>query len=141
MRQIILDKIVSTLQPLDFVLALWQGGSAAHGYTDEWSDLDIAVVVADNCVEQTFEIVEKTLAEISEIELKYRVPEPAWHGQSQCFWRLKETPPFLLIDFAVFRRSSRNDFLEISVGAKHDRRKYGMITNNLYAVMLRPLQK
>ncbi|MEG5019330.1 MULTISPECIES: nucleotidyltransferase domain-containing protein [unclassified Microcoleus] len=45
MRQIILEKIVSTLQPLDFVLALWQGGSAAHGYTDEWSDLDIAVVV------------------------------------------------------------------------------------------------
>ncbi|TAG63210.1 MAG: hypothetical protein EAZ25_25160 [Oscillatoriales cyanobacterium] len=29
----------------------------------------------------------------------------------------------------------------ISVGAKHDRRKYGIITNNLYAVMLRPLQK
>lgn len=113
MRQIILEKIVTTLQPLDFVLALWQGGSAGHGYTDEWSDLDIAVVVADNCVEQTFEIVEKTIAEISEIELKYRVPEPAWHGQSQCFWRLKETPPFLLIDFAVFRRSNRNDFLAI----------------------------
>jgi hypothetical protein len=29
----------------------------------------------------------------------------------------------------------------ISVGAKHDRRKYGIITNNLYAVMLRPLPK
>lgn len=113
MRQIILEKIVSTLQPLDFVLALWQGGSAAHGYTDEWSDLDIAVVVEDDCVEEAFEIVEKALAEIAEIELKYRVPEPAWHGQSQCFWRLKETPPFLLIDFAVFRRSRRNDFLEI----------------------------
>jgi len=113
MRQIILAKIVSTLQPLDFVLGLWQGGSAAHGYTDEWSDLDIAVVVEDNCVQQTFDIVEKALAEIGEIELKYRVPEPAWHGQSQCFWRLKETPPFLLIDFAVFRRSSNNEFLEI----------------------------
>ena len=67
MRQIILEKIVSTLQPLDFVLALWQGDSAAHGYTDEWSDLDIAVVVADNCVEQTFEIVEKALTEIGKI--------------------------------------------------------------------------
>jgi hypothetical protein len=43
MRQIILEKIVSTLQPLDFVLGFWQGGSAAHGYTDEWSDLDIAL--------------------------------------------------------------------------------------------------
>jgi hypothetical protein len=29
----------------------------------------------------------------------------------------------------------------ISVGAKHDRSQYGIITNNLYAVMLRPLQK
>ena len=64
MRQIILEKIVSTLQPLDFVLGLWQGGSAANGYTDEWSDLDIAVVVEDNCVQQTFDIVEKALAEI-----------------------------------------------------------------------------
>jgi hypothetical protein len=27
------------------------------------------------------------------------------------------------------------------VGAKHDRSEYGMITNNLSAVMLRPLQK
>ena len=113
MRQIILEKIVSTLQPLDFAIALWQGGSAAHGYTDEWSDLDIAVVVEDNCVEETFDIVETALAEIAEIELKYRVPEPAWHGHSQCYWRLKETPPFLLIDFAVFRRSRRNNFLEI----------------------------
>jgi hypothetical protein len=26
------------------------------------------------------------------------------------------------------------------VGAKHDRNQYGIITNNLYAVMLRPLQ-
>ena len=29
----------------------------------------------------------------------------------------------------------------ISVGAKHDRIQYEMITNNLYAVMLRPLEK
>ena len=27
------------------------------------------------------------------------------------------------------------------VGAKHDRSQYGIITNNLYAVMLRPFQK
>jgi hypothetical protein len=27
------------------------------------------------------------------------------------------------------------------VGAKHDRIQYGIITNNLSAVMLRPLQK
>jgi XisI protein len=29
----------------------------------------------------------------------------------------------------------------ISVGAKHDRIQHGIITNNLYSVMLRPFQK
>lgn len=113
MRQLLLEKIVSTLEPLDFVLALWQGGSIAHGYTDEWSDIDVAVIVEDNSVEKTFDIVETALTEIAAIELKYRVPEPTWHGHSQCFWQLKEISPFLLIDFAVMKRSSKNDFLEI----------------------------
>jgi predicted nucleotidyltransferase len=113
MRQIILEKIVSILEPLNFVLGLWQGGSQAHGYTDEWSDLDVAVIVEDNSVQKTFDIVETVLAEIGEIELKYRVPEPTWHGHSQCFWRLKQASPFLLIDFAVIKRSSNNEFLEI----------------------------
>ncbi|HEY9707273.1 MAG TPA: hypothetical protein V6D48_03620 [Oculatellaceae cyanobacterium] len=44
MRQRILEMIVATLEPKDFVLALWQGGSAAHGYTDVWSDIDIQVI-------------------------------------------------------------------------------------------------
>jgi hypothetical protein len=31
-------------------------------------------------------------------------------------------------------------FANMSVGAKHDRSKYQITTNNLYTVMLRPLQ-
>lgn len=113
MREKILQTIIAALQPQDFVLALWQGGSAAHGYTDEWSDLDIVVIVEDNFVQQTFDIVEEGLQTISEISFKYRVPEPTWHGHSQCFYQLAEVSPFLAIDFAVMKRSSRNDFLEV----------------------------
>ncbi len=47
MRQRILETIIATLEPKDFVLALWQGGSAAHKSTDEWSDIDIQVIVED----------------------------------------------------------------------------------------------
>ena len=43
---------------------------------------------------------------------------------------------FLLIDIGCIWRKAN-----ISVGAKHDRSQSGIITNNLYAVMLRPLQK
>lgn len=48
MRQKILETITDAIEPLDFVLDLWQGGSAAHRYTDEWSDLDIVVIVKDD---------------------------------------------------------------------------------------------
>ena len=113
MRQRILETIIANLEPKYFVLALWQGGSAAHGYTDEWSDLDIVVIVEDYFVQQTFDIVEEALQTISEISFKYRVPEPTWHGHSQCFYQLAEVSPFLAIDFAVMKRSSRNDFLEV----------------------------
>ncbi|MBD0264740.1 MAG: nucleotidyltransferase domain-containing protein, partial [Tolypothrix sp. Co-bin9] len=113
MREKILETLITALEPKDFVLAFWQGGSAAHGYTDEWSDLDIEVVVEDDFVQQTFDTVEEALQTISEISLKYRVPEPTWHGHSQTFYQLAEASPFLAIDFAVMKRSSRNDFLEV----------------------------
>jgi predicted nucleotidyltransferase len=113
MREKILQKIIAALQPKDFVLALWQGGSAAHGYTDEWSDIDIVVIVEDNFVQQTFDTLEAALQTISEISFKYRVPEPTWHSHSQCFYQLAGVSPFLAIDFPVMKRSSRNDFLEV----------------------------
>lgn len=91
MREEIVETITAALEPLDFVLALWQGGSAAHGYTDEWSDIDIEVIVEDNCVEEIFDIVEKSLKTSSEISFKYRIPEPTWHRHSQCFYQLKES--------------------------------------------------
>lgn len=113
MRTIILETIINTLQPIDFVLALWQGGSEAHGYTDEWSDIDIEVIVQDNCVQQTFDILEKSLALLAEIQFKWRVPEPTWHGHSQCFYQLKGVSRFLMIDFAILKLSSPNHFLEV----------------------------
>ena len=113
MRERILETIIATLEPKDFVLALWQGGSAAHGYTDEWSDLDIEVIVEDARVEETFLFVEEALSTLSEIRLKWRVPEPTWHGHSQCFYQLEGVTPFLMIDFVVMKLSNPNHFLEV----------------------------
>lgn len=113
MRKRILETIIATLELLDFVLALWQGGSAAHGHTDEWSDLDVEVIVEDDHVQETFDILEESLKTISEITFKFVVPEPTWHGHSQCYYQLAEVSPFLVIDFAVMKLSSPNRFLEV----------------------------
>ena len=113
MRQRILETVIGTLEPEDFVLALWQGGSAAHGYTDEWSDIDIQVIVEDDRVQETFDILEESLNTLCEVRLKWRVPEPTWHGHSQCFYQLEGTSPFLFIDFVILQQSHPNHFLEV----------------------------
>jgi hypothetical protein len=106
MRQKILETIIATLEPKDFILA------AAHGFTDEWSDIDIQVIVEDEHISETFDILEESLKTISEIRFKWRVPEPTLHGHSQCFYQLTEASPFLFIDFAVLKQSSTNHFLD-----------------------------
>jgi predicted nucleotidyltransferase len=113
MRQTILETIMASLESKDFVLALWQGGSAAHGFTDEWSDIDIQVIVEDEYVQETFGILEESLKTISDIKFKWRVPEPTWHGHSQCFYQLEEASLFLFIDFVVLKQSHPNHFLEL----------------------------
>jgi predicted nucleotidyltransferase len=113
MRNKIIEAIATALKPRDFVLALWQGGSTAHGYTDEWSDIDLQVVVEDTQVEETFAIVEKALSTVAKIKFKYRVPEPTWHKHSQCFYHLEGVSPFLMIDFVVMKYSNPNHFLEV----------------------------
>jgi predicted nucleotidyltransferase len=113
MRTAILETITAALEPVDFVLALWQGGSAAHGYTDQWSDLDLEVIVEDDGVQATFDLLEQALATIAPIRFKYRVPEPIWHGHSQCYYQLEGISSFLIIDFAILKRSSPNRFLEV----------------------------
>ena len=57
--------------------------------------------------------IEESLKTISEIQLKWRVPEPTWHGHSQCFYHLEDASPFSFIDFAVLKQRSPNNFLEL----------------------------
>ena len=52
------------------------------------------------------------LADLSPIDLKYRIPEPTWHGHSQAFYRLADAGPFLLLDFVVMKKSSERRFRE-----------------------------
>src|SRR5438309_5669227 len=104
-KQLNRDEILSTLQnacePLDWVHAMWQGGAAAFNRVDEWSDIDLQLNVDDDRIEDAFELVEKTLATLSPVDLKYRIPEPTWHGFSQMFYRLRDASKYLLIDLSI----------------------------------------
>jgi len=49
-REDIIKTLASSLSPLDYVHAFWEGGAPAFGRLDEWSDLDLYVVVDDEKV-------------------------------------------------------------------------------------------
>lgn len=87
------------VEPLELARALWEGGSAAFERADEWSDVDLSLVVSGDPA-AAFAAIERALPPV---ELEYRVPEPAWHGHSQRFYRFRGAPPWLLLDLAVMR--------------------------------------
>jgi len=112
LRKQIITTIQTELEPLDFVNALWEGGSAAFDRVDQYSDIDLQIDVADACVEHTFEAVEAALLKISPIKDKFRIPEPTWHGHSQCFYKLRDARDYLQIDCAIIKTSSTDKFVQ-----------------------------
>lgn len=117
-RNDLVAAIVKALKPLDHIHAVWEGGAASFGRIDEWSDIDLYVVCDDERVEDTFAAMKQAISSMSDIELEFRLPEPAWHGHSQVFWRLTEASPFLFMDIAVMKRSSKDKFLQYRIHGK-----------------------
>ncbi|MCK5024064.1 MAG: hypothetical protein KAR56_00440 [Thermoplasmata archaeon] len=108
-RDTVLNALVEALEPLDYVHAFWEGGAVGFSRADSWSDIDVQGIVDDDHVEDVFKIVNETLASLTKITAKFRLPEPTWHGHSQCFYKLKDASPFLLIDLAIMKESTEAD--------------------------------
>ena len=111
-RQQIITALIGALQPLDYVHAMWEGGSAAFDRLDEWSDIDLQFDVEDDKVEETFRAVQEALEQLSLIDLQYRTPALPWPGIFQIFYRLSLAGPYLLIDTAVIQHSAPDKLLD-----------------------------
>jgi hypothetical protein len=117
-REDVMAVLRDSLEPLDFVQAMWEAGAASFGRVDEWSDIDLQVASDDERVEDVFEVVERALESLSPIDAMYRLPEPTWHGHSQAFYRLEEASPFLLLDFVVLKASAEDKFLQPEIHSR-----------------------
>ncbi|MBN1620742.1 hypothetical protein JW890_08460 [candidate division WOR-3 bacterium] len=111
-RQKINEDLKKVLSGDENVIACWEGGSAATGYEDDYSDLDLAVVCKDDYVENVFDLIENLLIKDREILKRFRMPEPTWHGHSQCFYLLRNAPLYYYIDLAVMKLSSKDKLTE-----------------------------
>jgi predicted nucleotidyltransferase len=110
-REMIIQSLGGVLQKLPYVQASWEGGSAAFNRVDEWSDIDLYVVVDDAMVPPTFEVVERTLTALSPIRIRHEVSWPPASGIAQRFYRFEKATEFLLLDLAVLKSSAPDKFL------------------------------
>ncbi len=111
-RDEIISTLVAALEPEKQVCAAYEGGSAAFGRLDEYSDIDFQVIVEDQAVDQTAARIDELLKAAFKISYRYEIPRPAWHGHYQVFYRFAEASPLLLLDLCLIQRSSPNKFLE-----------------------------
>ncbi len=117
-RQQIIEVLISNLRCLKYVCALWEAGAASFNRVDQWSDIDLYLVVKDGYVEDGCRAIEQIIPAISGFDLKLRLPEPTWHGHAQVFYRLKNASPFLFLDIVVMKKSSKDKFLQYAIHGK-----------------------
>ncbi|MFC1897980.1 nucleotidyltransferase domain-containing protein [Candidatus Cloacimonadota bacterium] len=111
-RKDFIVKFKNLLESNNSIHCVWEGGSAATGYLDEYSDLDLGIVCDDKKVEKNFELIEDYLELNYGIREKFRTPEPSWHGHSQCYYLLNNTPEFFYVDILIEKLSAGNRFME-----------------------------
>jgi hypothetical protein len=89
------------------VLAGWEGGSAALGAIDAYSDVDLNFLVSDDVsFEILYEHAERSLATVSPVVASHSVPP----GR---YYKLKDVGEFLLVDLCFFRIGAPDHSLEV----------------------------
>lgn len=111
-RDIVVRTLVSALEPHDFVHACYEGGAAAFKRVDQWSDIDMYIVVDEGRVDETFRIVENALKSLSAIRRKYQPARLPWPDVWQAFYKLEDASEYLLIDLVILKPASPEKFLE-----------------------------
>jgi hypothetical protein len=111
-RSALIATVRAALEPQPWAHCLWEGGSTAFARNDQWSDVDLQCEVDDDRVADTFAAVEAALAAVAETSLCFKVPEPAWHGHSQRFYRFANAEPWLMLDLCVMKRGAAHKFNE-----------------------------
>ncbi|MEM1418936.1 MAG: hypothetical protein AAGH15_28845 [Myxococcota bacterium] len=112
-RDALVSLLAGAFEEAPWARAAFLGGSEATGRVDQWSDVDVHVIVEDGNVKDAFRAAERALQARSEIIARLRMPEPTWHGHSQCFYRVRDASPFALVDLVVMRRSAPDFYLQV----------------------------
>jgi hypothetical protein len=101
------DAVTQALRPLPTVFAGWEGGSAAFGAVDVYSDIDLEYIVADEVAfGDLYAIAERAIEAVSPITASHT----PLRGR---YYKLKDGGDFFLVDLIFFRAGEPDHQLNI----------------------------
>jgi hypothetical protein len=93
--------------------AVFEGGSAATGRLDAYSDIDLCVVAEAPLNEALFAAIEAALGQIAPIGHVWAVADAPWPGFAQKFYLLEGAPRFFALDCSLMLPATGVQFLEV----------------------------
>ena len=107
LRDRISTAVTEALRPVSAVFAGWEGGSAAFGAVDAYSDIDLEYLVADDAsFELLYASAENAIETVSPITARHTPLK----GR---YYKLKHGGDFLLVDLIFFRVGDPDRHLEV----------------------------
>jgi len=107
LRDRISSVICQALSQRQDVLAGWEGGSAAFGELDDYSDMDLNILINDEAsTDLLHAVLEEALNTVSPITMIH----PAPPGR---YYQLKDAGEFLLVDMCFVRVGSIDNVLDV----------------------------
>ena len=107
LRDRISSAISNALRPLPAVFAGWEGGSAAFGALDAYSDIDLNYLVDDDASpELLYTSAENALELVSPITARHTAPP----GR---YYKLRDGGEFLFVDLCFFQVGAPDHFLDV----------------------------
>lgn len=110
-RRALIEAVIARLLPLTAVRACFEGGSAATGRLDDYSDIDLVIVAPLDAAATAFDAVEGALSPHG-ISHEWRVEPPPFPGTAQRFYFLADAPRFFAVDCLVVDDTAVGQFLE-----------------------------
>jgi hypothetical protein len=118
-KDTIVAALKKDLEAMDVCRAATLGGSDANERADDMSDIDLFLIVTPGSVEAAAGAIEQTLAGLSPISVKYRMPMPNWHGFNQAFYQLSDAPESLMVDWLMIETGVKHPWFEVERHGHH----------------------
>ncbi len=110
-RRNVIEAVIARLRPVAAVRACFEGGSAATGRLDDFSDIDLVIVAPMSAAPAAFEAVESALAPHT-IAHRWHVEPAPFRDTAQRFYFLADAPRFFAVDCVVVTEEGVDQFLE-----------------------------